>query len=218
MAILAGGAIIGLGTTATLAAWTDTEWVFGGNALGNGPGLGTSNFEVEQNVTSPYTEDEFFGQFETNPGQALTFGFDALSLNPGDTVFAQVALRTIAGSGAGDLTLQPAVEPDVSVITTTDPGGDLWAALTLQVWTSTSALNCTSAVEATNSGTLIAGGDITAAPDVSEPGQSLGANSDGAAYYCFGVTLPAMAEGADTDILQGRGVAPAWEFAAVSTD
>ena len=218
MAILAGGAIIGLGTTATLAAWTDTEWVFGGNALGNGPGLGTSNFEVEQNVTSPYTEDEFFGQFETNPGQALTFGFDALSLNPGDTAFAQVALRTIAGSGAGDLTLQPAMAPDETLITTNDPGGDLWEALTLQVWTSTSAMDCTGAAGPANAGTLLADGAITAAPDAAAPGQTLGANSEGAAYYCFGVTLPAMAEGADTDILQGRGVAPAWEFAAVSTD
>ena len=145
MAILAGGAIIGLGTTATLAAWTDTEWVFGGNAAGNGPGLGTSNFEVEQNVTaSPYNVDGFL-QNETNPGQALTFGLDALSLELGQSVYAPVALRTVAGSGAGALTLQAAVAVDATVITANDTNDVLWNALQVRVWASATSFSCTAA-------------------------------------------------------------------------
>ncbi len=48
-AVAAGGAALGVGVAATLAAWTDTEWVFGGNGAG-GPGVGTSTFAIEQNT------------------------------------------------------------------------------------------------------------------------------------------------------------------------
>jgi len=48
-AVAAGGAALGVGVAATLAAWTDTEWVFGGDGTG-GPGVGTSTFAIEQNL------------------------------------------------------------------------------------------------------------------------------------------------------------------------
>ena len=213
MAILAGGAIIGLGTTATLAAWTDTEWVFGGNAAGDGPGLGTSNFEVEQDVSAgarPFVQDE------TNPGQALTFGLDALSLELGQSVYAPVALRTVAGSGAGDLTLQPAVPADATVITTNDTNNVLWNALQVRVWASATSFTCTTAPDAATA-TLVTDGPLNA-PPVSTT-QSLAANTGNTMYYCFEVTLPTPVtpqEIADAELLQGRGIAPAWEFSAVS--
>ena len=54
MAVAAAGLVLGVGASVTLAAWTDTEWVFGGNGAG-GPGVGTSTFEVQQSTLTRAT-------------------------------------------------------------------------------------------------------------------------------------------------------------------
>lgn len=210
--MLAGGAVLGLGATVTLAAWTDTEWVFAGNAAGNGPGLGTSAFEVEQNTTSPYTEATFV-QNESNPGGALKFGVTALALTPGDSVYAPVALRTVAGSIAGTVTLQPAVS--ATGITTTDANLALYNALTVRVAVSTTATTCNAA--AFTAGTIIANGPL--ATTGASTGQTLSAAGANVQHYCFEITLPAnptLPNGTTLSALQGRTAAPAWDFAAVS--
>ncbi|TFD88924.1 SipW-dependent-type signal peptide-containing protein [Cryobacterium serini] len=213
MAILAGGAVLGLGSTATLAAWTDTEWVFGGS--GNDAGVGTSSFEVEQNVVAPFATTAFV-QDETNPGQALTFGLDALSLTPGDSVYAPVALRTVANSVAGDLTLEPAV-PAAGVVVV-DAGGNLWNDLTVRVWVSGTAFTCDASTVASASIVQIASGALGTSGGTAA--QTLAAASANTQYYCFSVTLPEpINANAAREIagLQGRTVAPAWEFSAVSS-
>lgn len=211
-AMIAGGAVLGLGATVTLAAWTDTEWVFAGNAAGDGPGLGTSSFEVEQNTTNPYAEATYV-QDETNPGGALSFGGTALTLTPGDSVYAPVALRTVEGSIAGSVTLQPAVVADD--ITTADPGGALYGALTVRV--SVSGTDTTCDAGTFTSGTIIASGPLaTAAASTSQP---LEGDGDTVQHYCFEITLPAdptLPAGTVLSELQGRTAAPAWSFAAVS--
>lgn len=211
-AMLAGGAVLGLGATVTLAAWTDTEWVFAGNAAGNGPGLGTSVFEVEQNTTNPYTEASFV-QNETNPGGAVQFGVSALTLTPGDAVYAPVALRTIAGSIAGTVTLQPAVP--ATGITVTDANQALFNALTVRVAVSTTTTTCNAA--AFTAGTIIANGPL--ATTGASAGQALTAASGNVQHYCFEITLPAnptLPGGTPLSALQGRTAAPAWNFSAVS--
>lgn len=213
MAILAGGAVIGLGTTATLAAWTDTEWVFGGNADGTGPGVGTSAFEVEQNVDAAVT-DAGFVQDETNPGQSLTFGTAALSLAPGDSVFAPVALRTVTDSVAGALTLEPAVA--AAGITAVDADGLLWSALDVRVWVSETAFTCDATTSAATAD-LVTEGALSAPAAATT--QQLGASGANIQHYCVEITLPeptTAQEIIDMAALQGRTVAPAWEFSAVS--
>lgn len=218
MAILAGGAVLGLGATATLAAWTDTEWVFGGN--GADAGVGTSSFEVEQNVSAPFSDflsdgtTTAWNQNETNPGNELTFGLSALSLTPGDSLYAPVALRTIAGAIAGDVTLQPAVA--ASGVSSTDPAQALWDALTVRVWASTTAQTCDATIVASGA-TLIVDGALASAGGQSA--EVLMADRGNTQYYCFEVTLPRPTDPQEIiDIagLQGRTVAPAWEFAAAS--
>jgi predicted ribosomally synthesized peptide with SipW-like signal peptide len=219
MAILAGGAVLGLGSTATLAAWTDTEWVFGGT--GNDAGVGTSSFEVEQNVVAPFHTTAFV-QDETNPGQALTFGLNALSLTPGDSVYAPVALRTVANSVAGNLTLEPAVPAaGVAVVdagVAGVAGGDLWNALTVRVWVSGTTFTCDASTVASASIVQIASGALgTSGGTAAQPLSAASANTQ---YYCFSVTLPEpINANAAREIagLQGRTVAPAWEFSAVSS-
>lgn len=210
--MLAGGAVLGLGATVTLAAWTDTEWVFAGNAAGNGPGLGTSVFEVEQNTTKPYTEASFT-QNETNPGGAVTFGVAALTLTPGDAVYAPVALRTVAGSIAGTVTLQPAVA--ATGITVTDADQALYNALTVRVAVSATTTTCDAA--AFTAGTIIANGPLSTTG--ASAGQALSAAGGNVQHYCFEITLPAtptLPGGTPLSALQGRTAAPAWNFSAVS--
>ena len=214
MAILAGGAALGLGTTATLAAWTDTEWVFGG--VTGGGGVGTSSFEVEQNVSSSPFDTAAFVQDETNPGQALIFGLGALSLTPGDSVYAPVALRTVTNSVAGNLTLEPAVA--ATGVTVVDADTALWTALTLQVWVSETAFTCNASTVASTTTpviTKIVDGALSTTGGAAA--QALSAASANTQHYCFKVTLPSNAQTNQSLNLQGRTVAPAWEFSAVSS-
>ena len=242
MAILAGGAIIGLGTTATLASWTDTEWVFGGTT-NNGqyvPGLGTSQFNVQQNVTSPYVADvtstvggvttvasTSFNDRDSNPGGGLTFTAPAIALSPGTTTYAPVALRTDSTSVAGKLTLQKAQAGNIAGAS--DAGNVLWNALTQRVWVSETPFLCgKAAVDAallnpTGGVTLVNAGAL-ASPTASST-QDIAAKSGSTQFYCFEISLPAVpmltndTQGAATPTLkdlQGRTVVPAWLFAAAS--
>lgn len=217
IAVLAAGVlVVGLGATYTLASWTDSEWVFGG-AKGNPntPGIGTSTFNVQQNTSTDLSTgwvDE-----PDNPGGALTFGLDALSLAPGDTIFAPVSLRTVAGSVAGNVTLQRAVT--ASGVTTNDTNGALWDAIRATVYTSNaaSAPSCSSAdFDSADWDDRVIDDQVLAT--TAQDGQSLPAGAGGAAgepqHYCFTLTLPKNAPNVNS--LQGRTIAPAWEFKAVS--
>ena len=214
MALLAGGIVLGVGATATLASWTDSEWVFAGTGTG-GPGVGTSVFEVQQDASNPATGT--FDDFETNPGDALSFGVGALALSPGQTVYAPVALRTTTASIAGTLGLSAAVA--ATGVTATSPavldapGAGLWNALTLQVVVSDSTYTCNLAAMSAQTEVIAAGSALNAAGTVT---RSLSAASGNTQYYCFAITLPTPGTAGAFDILQGHVVAPAWRFAATS--
>jgi predicted ribosomally synthesized peptide with SipW-like signal peptide len=220
-ALLAGGLVLGLGATATLAAWNDSEWVFGGNAAGTGPGVGTSTFEVEQNASSPYVASPFI-QSEENPGNALIFGVDALALSPGDSVYAPVALRTVDGSLGGNVTLQPAVPANetrfLAATRSNDPDGLLLDALEVRVSVLADAtVTCNLAAFSALTATTIADGPL--ATTGGSAAQTLLADSGNVQHYCFEITLPAapvLPVNTTIDALQGLSIAPAWEFAAES--
>jgi predicted ribosomally synthesized peptide with SipW-like signal peptide len=211
-AIVAGCAAIGIGATATLAAWTDSEWVFGGNGAG-GPGIGTSAFSVQQSTDGGLT----FTDEPDNPGGEIVFAPDALDLTPGDSVYAGVALRTAANSVAGDVTLQPAVA--AAGIVTNDPGDLLFDALNVAIVTSDEEFDCDATAFLPGSpATLIGAGSLGSTGGSSA--QSLLAESNSVQYYCFQVQLPdpiPLAPGTTVDDYMGRDVAPAWEFAAISS-
>lgn len=213
-AIAAGALVVGIGATYTLASWTDSEWVWGGTA-GNDPGVGTSTFEVQQDTSSTFSNAAWADR-ETNPGGALTFSTGQLSLSPGDTVYAPVALRTTGASVAGTVTLKAAVA--AAGITPNDTGGALWNAIDVEVHTQktssspfTRAGNCdaSTAADTTNWTKVTGVSDLTTAASLT---QSLDAASGSVQHYCFALTLPA----GSPDSLQGRTIAPAWEFASSS--
>lgn len=211
-AILAGGTLVGVAVTATLAAWTDTEWIFGGDGAG-GPGIGTSSFEVQQNTVAPFAAGTWTDE-EENPGGEIVFGLDALDLSPGETVYAPFALRAAPGSDAGDVVLQPAVVGDG--ITFNDPDGDLFAALEVSVATDDAAFACD--VDAFDGGAgdpaVIADGPLGTTGG--SAAQALLADAGSTQYYCFAVTLPdppVLPAGGIEDLM-GLTLAPAWQFLA----
>ncbi|WP_144710459.1 acyl-CoA dehydrogenase [Curtobacterium pusillum] len=212
-ALAAGGALVVEGLGYTLASWTDTEWVFGGDGTGGG-GVATSGFEVEQNVTAPFSAAGFTSD-ETNPGQALRFTVRALALSPGTATYAPVALRTTPDSIAGDLALRAAVPADGVAVT--DADGALWGALHVRVATATSTSAACDATAFQDPADVIADGPLaTTAPSATQRLAAAGASTQ---LYCFEVSLPAsptLPPGVQLDALQGRTAAPAWQFAAES--
>lgn len=213
-AIAAGGAALGLGVTATLAAWTDTEWVFGGDGTG-GPGIGTSTFSVEQNTVAPFAAATWTDEPD-NPGGEIVFGPDAVNLAPGDAVYAAVALRTAPDSIAGTLALQPAV--GAAGIAANDPSGLLFAALEVRVATADAVFTCDGAAFApASTAALIADGPLSTTGGSATQGLDAAAGST--QFYCFEISLPdtlTLAPGTTIDDYMGLTAAPAWEFQAES--
>lgn len=210
-AILAGGLVLGVGGTATLAAWVDNEWVYGGTG-GDDPGVGTSTFIVEQDATSPFVNPGDWDNFPTSPGDSLTFGpGNPLAIAPDDPpVYAPVALHTTTASISGDVQLQPATN-----VGGTDAGGALFAALHLRVgWVEVDDTGIPPVCNATTMGddtyAIIADGTgLATAASGPQAIQGAGAAN---LHYCFEIYL---ADGAPSTLM-GRTVAPAWQFISTS--
>ncbi|MGB3414964.1 MAG: acyl-CoA dehydrogenase, partial [Microbacteriaceae bacterium] len=182
-----------------------SEWVWGG--LNGNANVGTSTFEVNQNTTLT-TDPLAWTDKETNPGDPLLFSAGSLVMTPGDKIFAPVALQTTSTSIAGTAKLQAAVAA-AAPITQNDTGGLLWAAIDQRVVTSNTAFTCDATAFTTL--TPFAVGKLGVALE-SGAGRVLAAASGSTQYYCFELSLPSNAP----DTLQGRTIAPAWEFISVS--
>ncbi|MFJ2354274.1 MULTISPECIES: acyl-CoA dehydrogenase [Frigoribacterium] len=214
-ALAAGGALVVGGLGYTVAAWTDSEWVYAGDGTG-GPGIGTGTFEVQQSVTSPYTAG--FSDYETAPGRGTVFTPGAQTLSPGESVYSGVALRTTATTSVpADVQVRAAVP--ATGVTVADAGGALFSALTVRVATvevtaGGAAPTCTAA--AFTAPTTIATGSLSTTGATAT--QRLAAASGTTQFYCFEVTLPASAATSASSTLQGRTAAPAWEFASTSVE
>ena len=220
LAVLAAGLVLGVGATVTLAVWNDSEWVVGGTAGVDGdpgtPGVGTSAFEVQQNTSSPFGAGGWTDQ-DANPGGALTFTAGALSLTPGDSIYAPVSLSTTDESAAApSVRLSGAV--GATNISTEDADGLLAGALQLRVVVATGARDaapaaCTDAAFGATATYVVGSATTTAALNTAGTTVSaLQAGSGNQLNYCFEISLP---DGAP-DSLQGRTVAPAWQFVSSS--
>jgi predicted ribosomally synthesized peptide with SipW-like signal peptide len=216
MAIASVGLVVGIGAVATLAAWNDNEWVLGSTAGGDA-GIGSSQFNVQQNREQSPTVDSTWDDHQTEPtAGGLTFGLSALALTPGDSTYAPVALKTTANSIAGSVTLQAPVPS--TTITATDPDGLLWGAMQYSVKVTDAATDC-SATTWADFGTAVATNVDFDGTLSTPPTQDVDAAGGNIQYYCFKVTLPVAPAGVtDLNTLQGLTAAPAWRFAATSAD
>lgn len=186
-ALLAAGAVLGVGAAATLAAWNDSEYASSSFTAGI--------FGIEGSVNGT----TFLEHPAGNPA-ALTFstGFDALA--PGTTVYALFSVRSVEDSVAG--TVQLAADASNS--------GGLGQWLTYSVRTiAGTACNAGTFQGGTQTG-LPQGQPLTVGATAA---QALAADQGGSVNYCFAVTLPNDAASA----AQGTALDAAWVFQGASS-
>jgi predicted ribosomally synthesized peptide with SipW-like signal peptide len=194
-AVLAAGLVLGIGTVATLAAWTDTE-----NARGS---FASSVFGTEsQSAGSPtYTSNT------TAPGATLTFAATAMS--PGTSFHAWLNIRTTTASTVGGT---------VSLASAT-AAGDLGPALqyrAVRMTAATPTATCNAATFTTGTPAFVAGasGTYLSASQVPATPVATTIGAGGAEVgFCIEVRI---APGA-ADIFQGRTGTVTWGFTAAST-
>lgn len=96
-ALLAGGAVLGLGAVATLAAWSDDVWVVSS--------FSTKPFSIEASVDSDGTT---WTEYPNSPGGDLTFSINPSAMTPGESVFAPLGLRLGYGQEAASISVESA--------------------------------------------------------------------------------------------------------------
>jgi predicted ribosomally synthesized peptide with SipW-like signal peptide len=191
-AILAGGLVLGVGAAVTLAAWNDSEAVYGD--------FGTGTFDLQGSLNSGSTWASHDG---TTTASKLSFQLPAVAtaLSPGDTVYAPFALRLAANTtNSGNITV-------AAVQTGTSTG------LTLTVYNTGISTTCDAtvttgaiagfggALNATPAGTL-----FTLAPGT--PTTSPGT----AVNLCFKV----VATSTQASLPQGQTTKVTWTFTGTS--
>jgi hypothetical protein len=209
VALAAAGLVLAVGATASaMAAWTDTEWVWGSAGGVLGDGFGTSVFGVEQNTGTGDALSDWSDRPTSAVAGSIAFAGDASNLSPGDTVYGFVRLRTMVQSEAGTVVMKPAVKKD---------GTDdlLFGALTFAVRVMASPATCTAGGFAGNGTSIVPSGRLVSSSSDASP-FTLDAGTASAPgpekTVCVAMTLPA---GASSD-LQGTRALPIWEFVSTS--
>lgn len=199
-AVLAGALVLGVGGSVTLASWTDSD-----HATGS---FGASVFQTESNASKPYDALGAWSGNDAPPGAALVFNAGAMS--PGTVAYAPFAIRTKAGSVAGEVVFGA---PSVASSGTGD--AELGAALRYRVIRSATC----EASSFTGSSAFVVGAGgaepltVGQSTGVVNPVQAASATLPGEpTQFCFEVTLPAGASNA----LQGQTATATWQFMATS--
>ncbi|SDS18489.1 SipW-dependent-type signal peptide-containing protein [Microbacterium paraoxydans] len=186
-AILAGGLVLGVGATATLAAWNDSEH-------------GAATFTAGRFDIVGATDGTTFSSHATaGTAAALNFQLPPTAMAPGTTTYALFSVRTASPSVAGVLQLTPGT-----------PGGTgLATYLTYGVRTITGT-SCTAATYPAGTAVVPDGSTLTTAGTTT---QAVAANGAAQVNYCFAVTLPTAAgNGA-----QGLTMTQTWQIQGTSS-
>lgn len=163
-AVLAGGLVLGVGATMTLAAWNDSE--FGGATFTAG------RFDIVGAI-----DGTTFSSHASMAPAALSFTAPFNAVAPGNTVHALFSVRTANPSVAGALQL--------SVTSTAGTGLGPFLRYGVRTIAGTTC-NATTYAAGTavvpDNSTMATGGTGT---------QAVAANGGSTVNYCFAVTLPA---------------------------
>ncbi|WP_052961451.1 MULTISPECIES: SipW-dependent-type signal peptide-containing protein [unclassified Leucobacter] len=192
-ALLAGALVLGIGATATLAAWTDQE-----NAKAT---LTAGTFALESLVSGGSWTDT------TAPAAAAVLPLAATGMMPGTSKAAWIQIRTKAGSGAGTVNLTGVTLATTPADPTVDPNKSFGDALTVRIGTVATTGDC---VPSWTGGSLVT--KVSTLPTGLTPA-TVGANSALVAIYCVVVTLPTNA----ANTAQGGSVTPTWAFTGTSS-
>lgn len=210
-ALLAGGLVLGLGAAATLAAWTDNEWVFGGSGNGDGTGPGTPGtgiYKMEQNTWTGTAGTANWVEEPAANGGALTFTVQPEKLVPGKTVYSPLQLRAAAGSEALDVSLAEGIQSALNRGADNSP--DLYAALRYGLYKGVTKASC-EAGDVSGGQVVVSANSVLTATSTATFPLAVGtiATAAGAPEnLCFALTLPSSAP----DSLQGLNTVPVWRF------
>ena len=189
-AILAGALVLGVGSTLTLAAWTDTEYASGT--------FTASKFAVEGSVDNG---TNYGDHASAGSAAALTFAPNALLMSPGITTYSKFLVRAVDGTS---------VDGTVLLGGSTAPGaGTLDPYLTYGVKEIPAGSACTAGTFSGTPYVVAPGQALTTGATVSQP---ILANRSPVAY-CFAITLKPDAPNS----AQGLSAAPKWTFTATSS-
>lgn len=190
-AVLAGALVLGIGTTMTLAAWTDQEFATGS--------FQTSIFNTESSTVA-----DVWASNTTAPG--ATLAFSATSMSPTVSFYAWINIRTTSASTVG------------GTITLADSAttGDLVPVLEYRaVRTAATTTTCDSTAFS-GSPTYIAGGSSTYLAVTGVPASAVESSitsPSGELRFCFEVRVQSGA----ANTYQGKTGSVTWQFAAVSS-
>ncbi|WP_223693748.1 SipW-dependent-type signal peptide-containing protein [Leifsonia poae] len=194
-AVLAGGLVLGVGATVTLASWTDNEFATGT--------FSSSVFDTQSSVNGAAYADN-----ATAPGATFTL---AGPFAPGVSSYFPVLIRTKANSVAGTVVLNGATLGGTDAAT-------LGAALVYRVVLTTGT--CSAAAFTGSPSFVVGAAGVTRALTAGQESgvntalaAATGAAPGAATGYCFEVTLPASAPNS----LQGKTATATWQFAATSS-
>ena len=196
-AVLAGALTLGVGSTMTLASWTDTEFATGS--------FTASRFDTQSSIDNSAWADN-----TSAPGASITF--NGAGMSPDTHRYGYVLVRGKANSVAGTLTFAAPTVANGG----TDTTPFLGAALQYRAVAITAA-GCTSATFTTGTPVFIVGtastySALTTAGPTGVALPAATASPSAPAGYCFDVYLPAGADSA----LQGKSANVTWQITATS--
>lgn len=186
-AVLAGGLVFGIGVTATLAAWNDSEY-------------GTASFTAGKfDIVGAIDGTTFSSHATTGAAATLNFQLAPTAMAPGNSTYALFSVKTANPSVAGTLQLTAG----------TPAGTGLATYLTYGVRT-IAGTTCNSTTYAAGTAVVADGSALTAGGSAT---QVVTANGAAQVNYCFAVTLPLTAPNA----AQGLTMTQTWQFLGTSS-
>lgn len=189
-AVLAGGLVFGIGSTATLAAWTDTETASGTFEAGK--------FKIDLSVDKTWSNS-----------REMTF--KATGMYPGSTVYAPAYVRTTA-----DTTMKGQIQVagnGVAGTSNTIAGNLEYRAVTRSFPSAAEAFaSACDASSFSGSSTFVFGGGTSKQPlrtsVTSSSKQTVSSVAGSVQAYCFEVVLPTSTP----SLAQGTSAAHTWTF------
>ncbi|SDH27522.1 SipW-cognate class signal peptide [Agrococcus jejuensis] len=182
-AVLAGGLVLGIGTTATLAAWNDSEYATAT--------VTASRFGIEGNINGTG-----YAEHATSPGPTLVFSPVTSAMSPSTSSYTTVLVRTTALTNiGGSLVMSTSSAPSDATLA---------AQLTYSVRSVPLGTTCDANVFTNSTGTQIVATNTpltTAVPANTQTLSTLGANP---LTYCIRIsmlsTAPSTVQGLTTNV------------------
>ncbi|MET8283425.1 SipW-dependent-type signal peptide-containing protein [Micromonospora sp. NPDC005174] len=193
-AVLAGALVLGLGTTSTLAAWTDGEY-------------GTGSFAASVFGTESQTASSAWGS-HTPAANAATLAFSATAMSPTVSFYAFLDIRTTSTTNVGGA---------VALTSSSNDAGALLPALEYRaVRTASTSTTCAAAAFSGTPTWIVGPGYLAVTSVPGAPVSSTITVPSGATpqlRFCFEVRIQSGASNA----YQGTSGAVTWLFTATST-